>query len=339
MGLEGQDSLDRDDVAWVRFAGAALAQDARAQPVDSIRLRSGAERTVTLRGCAAGRCYLGDGSSIVRDEIAVIGLGRKTAESLPAGAKDDVVRLADGTSRTGSVFGISPVDVVAASGLYPREQVAQVLLASEPTPEEPMPGAPSAGSKQSSSPASGPAPGSAMPGVPAPLPPRGDSGRKSPVVELRTGPLETVANGALWSGMAFGTYRQESSGNEPGFHHHTMRLDIRLRETKRQDWFLPGESRPAFTQIFLRNDRSTMSNSYSGPRCTAQASKTFTDERDSSWAYVKRTDRDVAPPPLFPPNLTPSGAVRIHIPPLRGVERMPRHRPRVLLLGARWSTI
>ncbi len=217
--------IDRDAVAWIRLAdltaGSSHAPDEGevGLSIDAVAMRDGSVRIGELVACGGGSCYLEGEGSLSRRDIAAIAFGGSAADKggkAPAGeaGTQDRLVLASGGTRDGAVYGVSPEDIVAASGTYERSAVAAILFAAEP----PVPPPGSFGAP----PADPAAPPPTQP-PPTQPPPTQPPPRPSPPP---AGPPGTT-RGRLWSGTMDGRIWGTERGT---FTEWVIHVDVKLRE-------------------------------------------------------------------------------------------------------------
>jgi len=291
--------IDRDAVAWIRLAdltaGSAHAPDEGevGLSIDAVAMRDGSVRIGELVACGGGSCYLEGEGSLSRRDIAAIAFGGGAADKggkAPAGeaGTQDRLVLASGGTRDGAVYGVSPEDIVAASGTYERSAVAAILFAAgAPAPPPGSFGAPP-GNPPAGTPAPPPPPPPTPGSPPPPQPPGGAPPGSSP-------PPNLGERGALWTGTL--TARELWSDREE-----ISLFTLRLREVRIYPLMmqLSGKWQKVGRGIALSNEGSTVTmrvTSTSGlNHCWGQGTMTIDEGQGPSGGMaLKSRDVDLTP--------------------------------------------
>jgi hypothetical protein len=293
--------VDRAAVSWIRLAdltaGSAHAPaDGESGPsLDAVAMRDGSVRIGELVACAGASCYLEGAGPLRREDITAIAFGAgggskgSAAPAGDAGAEDRLV-LTSGGNRDGAVYGVSPDDVVAASGAYERGAVAAILFAEESSGDSPDAyGAPPDAPAQ-------PPPTQPASQPPAPPPSGGSTGTAPRPPVPGAAPPSSRTRGRLWSG----TIDARIWGTESDiFTVWTLHLDVKLREYL-SPMLIPGRSdlKAMGTIVTFAPEGTVLSNSIrcSGPylSCSGEGTTTITGGTDTPGVaaaiYRKTTD-------------------------------------------------
>ncbi len=292
--------LDRGAVAWIHLAdltaGSAHAPSGgeTGPSIDAVALRDGSVRIGELVACAGESCYLEGAGPLRRRDIAAIAFGAGSAEkggaamAGDAGAEDRLV-LAGGGTRDGAVYGVSPEDVVAASGTYERNSVAAILFVADSSDTVPD----AYGAPPDAPPAAPPAPPPGSP-APAPSPPAAPGGGPA-----GSAPQGMGERGALWTGTL--SERQVLRPSSGAADERTSFFSLRLREVRVSPLMIQqsGKWQKVGSSIGLENEGSTVTTretSTSGlTHCWGQGTLTMAQPGPAGHLFLKSREVDLTP--------------------------------------------